>query len=678
MSLEEWIHRTDPFRYSTLDSPFPLPVVENNIEPLARDSPDPEIKRFTRVRVDLVDIFTKCGIQTCPSFYTLRVRSVDKPGYDAPMHENPLLQMKTDANTSTKAFLVDINPAKTQYSTWKRAAEECRKYLVERGMQDYHVEIVDLTRAFQPSLFPLKPSHPDIKAWEGVRNGLATYLDNKLPSRWRNICLWNVKDSIKAENIVTVVVHVDVRLKADWLRLRLMLRGYLPAEKRWDILFLPGGVSRSATKLDNGRSFKGEINHMPRTGASIGPLGGGVATLGGYVRLQQGPRVHHCIMTTHSAVRRHEYEADEASRIDADRYGWTYFNLSDSPDWAKAWLQFPAKIDTEATKKDCRDALKMAQKELEEVKRELELVPGSLLTDAGITDGDRIEREVVTAQKQMVIADKLSMGLGRVLVSSGRHIGPKSKERRHMPLDHVHWELASDEAPYLDWALIELPKWDPKWSKERTRAPLHKELGHHAPINYAIFRSYGCWFPDQQASEFTAIEKNAWYCKRGRSTDVTAGLCHGTTLYTNRLQARHRHGGGNESKAVYDEKGKKIPPHKDRHYKESVIVNWKSEREQIPENFCAPGDEGAFVFDIEGQVAGMLVGALTSRCGPPPRGQKQGGWEGTRLEEELYVNAGIVTSMHHILPSVARHTVDDRVEGERESGGVLSLDWKTT
>jgi hypothetical protein len=62
--------------------------------------------------------------------------------------------------------------------------------------------------------------------------------------------------------------------------------------------------------------------------------------------------------------------------------------------------------------------------------------------------------------------------------------------------------------------------------------------------------------------------------------------------------------------------------------------------------FSAPGDSGAFIFEIKGEVAGLLHGELTGRCGPPalssgPAGSTVASRAGLSEEHDLYDGAGL-------------------------------------
>lgn len=87
----------------------------------------------------------------------------------------------------------------------------------------------------------------------------------------------------------------------------------------------------------------------------------------------------------------------------------------------------------------------------------------------------------------------------------------------------------------LDWAFVEVEAADETTydNEDRNKLPLAtspglyrknaSSYGHDLPEYYADET-------DHEIKDFSEIQKGHWYCKAGRTTDTTTGICHGTGL----------------------------------------------------------------------------------------------------------------------------------------------------
>lgn len=187
-------------------------------------------------------------------------------------------------------------------------------------------------------------------------------------------------------------------------------------------------------------------------------------------------------------------------------------------------------------------------------------------------------------------------------------------------------------------------------NEDRNKLPLATSPGLYR--NNAS--SYGRDLPDYYADEtdheikgFSEIKKGHWYCKVGRTTDTTTGICHGTEVYCNIIDVGQR--------TRYDEATPQSPLQKMTYTEELVILNSKcGQSVYIQEDFCQPGDSGAWVIDANQCFAGLLFGGITGQCGPANLALPRTGF---------YINAGMVTSMPQVLKSIAQWITPRSIDG---------------
>jgi hypothetical protein len=168
--------------------------------------------------------------------------------------------------------------------------------------------------------------------------------------------------------------------------------------------------------------------------------------------------------------------------------------------------------------------------------------------------------------------------LGKVLVSSGKHVS-----------------LASNES-LRDWALVEL---DERWTGLETVPSLAVELFREdRPARVGIGTHY---LPGMtKSTEFSDVKCSDYCVKRGRTTGVTAGVCHRTEAHINWSLADQKLHCESNQLACNRTRG--------RRYKEEVILNRKgysriinynlpAAREIVTtqDSFCAAGDSSSII-----------------------------------------------------------------------------------
>jgi hypothetical protein len=258
--------------------------------------------------------------------------------------------------------------------------------------------------------------------------------------------------------------------------------------------------------------------------------------------------------------------------------------------------------DADCTKSDIQWlAGKAAQVTKDEYWKITVNAPGGTRNDWGSrrdkeTRIERRKNSITRRSIQKVFISGLTHPLGKVLVSSGKLVSPASNES------------------LLDWVLVEL---DERWTGLEAVPPLAVELFRQdRPVWFGIETHY---LPSMssdaftKSTEFSDVKCGDYYIKRGRTTDVTAGVYHGTEAHIKWSvidQKLH-----SESNQPVNDRAR------GRRYKEFAIVNKKGYSRIINYNppatreydvrtqasFCVAGDEGSIVWDVDGEVAGLLT-----------------------------------------------------------------------
>lgn len=186
--------------------------------------------------------------------------------------------------------------------------------------------------------------------------------------------------------------------------------------------------------------------------------------------------------------------------------------------------------------------------------------------------------------------EQLPIKLGKVFVSSGAF---NASQR------------------IIDWAFVEMPP--TQENKDIWSSQLKKQLPHdttagiyrHLPQDYGIdSMPYFPGDPPRSIRGFSELKMGEWYFKIGRTTDMTAGICHGTKMIL-------RTSGTKELSGVRTRDDKSGNPHKLSNpvdfISEYLIMSVRAGVTLMQhEEFCQPGDADALVLDANGDVAGLL------------------------------------------------------------------------
>ena len=146
----------------------------------------------------------------------------------------------------------------------------------------------------------------------------------------------------------------------------------------------------------------------------------------------------------------------------------------------------------------------------------------------------------------------------------------------------------------LDWAFIEI---DDILFKPNIMPHIPQPLGP---------AKFGLRLNSKEGSPLTAfgqLEANEWYCKTGKSTGLTSGLCNGVRMSCH---------WNNTDRQRYDLQGDQVTVNPDI-TEEYVILDQAGDH--IQTDFAQPGDSGSTLIDRFGNVCGLLYGATYTYSG---------------------------------------------------------------
>ena len=352
--------------------------------------------------------------------------------------------------------------------------------------------------------------------------------------------------------------------------------------------------------------------------------------------------MYHGFLTSHHVIAPPESAPQYVKEL-AGLHG-TRYRPGQADDGTQSSVHYFALKDIQASMTHCDDRISQnatAQKDAEAAivqREEHGLEPKHTL--------DQKRAKAVEAQRDLGLEkeklQQLPITLGNVLVSSGKAWS-------------VHKRI-------LDWAFVAM---DPNpvnkdiWSSQGKNqlppadaAELHLNL-HENFVQGSHADPYNPGDPLFSINGFTRLEKGKWYFKVGRTTGITAGICHGTKIVLNIFGTETLTG----ARTRYDESGKFLGLSKPADFiEEYLIVSTKPGQNAAQQrDFCESGDSGALIIDADGEVAGLLFARYSGQTGHlvPQQGWYPGKF---KQEHEWYFGAGIATTMPDILESIAMRT----------------------
>ncbi|KAK2779183.1 hypothetical protein FQN53_001506 [Emmonsiellopsis sp. PD_33] len=617
MTIETYLSRADPYRATSHPNPFPYPFQTEAL---------PDSGGILGHQQEIRGILAFKGF---PAYPHIRLEKVKKLGYPA-------------GNIATNFLRIIFYDPSSQSADFKGARDDIKRFLIQHGFHDVHVEIVNLSLCFQPSIFPIPPSHEAVPIYEKAEEELLHLLTTSLGSSWRMLGLFLVGRT-EEKAAPTVVVFVPPVAFHDWSLLEAKMHGIIAAhcpdtaQNNLVIEFMPGTIgaytswpsedtaeSSGVGKGRNGVSQLPVVTDDQRVGMGFsieirGDMGAGTA--GGFVTLTQDGTTRTGILTSYQFVRP-ATPSEAAARADA--HGSSPANVDGVA------IEFFAPQDVDRTKEALDGALTLDEAKLEDFR-----VRRKNQREMRGTHNPNVRKAMRKARRSCAVAtrttsflEQMPLPLGRVVASSGKLLYE----------DKIH-----------DWAFVEFANTSLKdtfQSNHLSELPLG-----HRPLDY------GLQIPETISDElsftsFGTLTKGDFYAKRGRSTGLTGGQSNGVLVNCN-WQERDW--------LRYDENGKQVKAEAG-HTKEHVIFTKNTLSKSVAQkSFAEPGDSGSFIVSANSEVCGLLYGELTSFTGPPEDGYP-------------YIGAGLAMCMSDVLRSIELRTAPRDANGTQTGpGAVLGL-----
>lgn len=670
MSIEDYVYRRDSFRSTSAQTKFPLPLDEKR----ASQAHAALCEGGTTFRKHLTDILTQHGIEIASCNFINQA----KPGYP------------NGGNDWALTLLLTVYGA-TRASTnqWSPARRSVKAFIDDSSATTAEVEIIDLEQAFQPSIFPIAPDDGHIRTYNICRHSILDHVHQKIGHSWSSICLYKMGRNLQLSKYAVVISVLPFTLY-DWNQLSIELLGIVTLHKEpdqiFEIVLVPGTCDVGAPPEDPeepsaGISLMNRLTRYPEVGCSIGVAGKlSSATLGGFATLSRGDKEYSGFMTNSHVVEPADC-VPENLREEFYRRGVEDTTPADST--KRAALQFPSTTDFQKTSNDLNAAIKeitvdisadkytMAEKQ---EMGELNIVPWSLLQlsyfrfQCSCVVIERIVRLTTlslqgmkTGREKQSIADAQSY-----LDQYSTEL--KVSEELPEPLGRTCWASGrafSHRGNMIDVAVVE---WESQELKD------HAAKGNKLPSGSDI--RFKGQTPDDYKENFdtngglnrispticgvTNIKKGEWYFKVGRTTGLTAGVCHGTEAFVQIHDTSHF------TRTRWTADGKPGRYETLQYASEYVIITSKFNNPKTSQTpFNSAGDNGSLLINRFGDVAGLLFGSICNRCGPPSN------------ETNYSANAGLATTMsciqEHLKHTAPGMTINftNTVGEDSESGRCL-------
>ncbi|KAJ9293652.1 hypothetical protein DTO271G3_7534 [Paecilomyces variotii] len=600
MSIEQYLHRSDPYRSMSVDHPLPYPIS-------TRQASGTITTETSEYYTPIADILKKHGFH---GRYDIGVVEITRPGY--PGGEKRTITLMIEYRYGAVFPLVPGH-----------ARDEIRD-LLRRNLVDIHVEIVDLQHCFRPSLFAISPEHPTVRPYEQAKRDLIEILTKELGANWRTLCLFQIGPS-KQKAEASIVVLVEPQTHSNWsIICSCMLtavRRFLHPDIPLQVEFLPGNASPffgetaspdSPPSESDGCALPLSQLHLMdgvgglQRGMSIGIKGaedGG--TMGGFVTFKRNNVIHQGVLTSYHVVR-----PDNSAVTLADKKGISI------DDWNRPEIEivYPTTKDARATKRQAQANYNRAIADFQHIveRRDQNIAIGQGVTDAESQRIKDLDRQCELNEKTVQSVKHLPARIGKVTLASG---------------------FGTMRSRVLDWAFVEITEPDVKKFFRCDRMPRYPYWHMPAMENLPAisFREEGTRF-----AGIREMKKGDYYIMVGRTSDVRVGRCNGT------LATCH----WRDSHVRYDENGNAVETSK-------VCEEWVVMGQEIKDNklvqgiFCQRGDSGAFLINASGYVCGLIYGYMDAQ-----------------VKEDLSTRAGLINCMGDIQMSAQALTTARNARGE--------------
>ncbi|KAJ0414513.1 hypothetical protein BJY00DRAFT_318776 [Aspergillus carlsbadensis] len=553
MTIEEYLHRADPYRTTTMKSPWPYPVA-------AAPAPAETVRLIEIHKGEILALLEAGGFSTSVKHFECRVEDISKPEY--PMGSTP--------ETMLRLMWSGDAPVPPQLEA---SRDVVANLLAQKGIDRVGVELVFSEKSFQPSMFSISPSHPAVPIYDAAKGEILTLVKDRLGNEWSLLSQFEMGRTEETAT-PTIVVLVNPLMTHDWADLATQIQRKLHAgdetATEMDVEFIPGGISffdvPAADDAGTSCLWNTRADGVPTPGASIAVLPGrGIGSLGPFVTLTKGSRKWNstCVGSSPALQTKTKFNvsffapSDAASTMEHIRA-----NIEELSEFVEA-------LEIEKTQREEFGAAQMHPKRAE-------------LIDLG-------KEHIAILEKKLQIISRMPIKLGRTLASSGRRV---------------------DGDKLIDWALIELSPGPFQQSEasfinrmpnvalsQRPYYPGNREpKADLTPEGYLLV-------------EFGRLEKGQWYCKAGRTSGVTGGICGGASAYCNwPTTNRERWGKDGLQRAMLE----------DGVVTEAWVITTRNvDSSGVNQGtFCCNGDSGSGVVNDSGCICGLVYAGARALCGP--------------------------------------------------------------
>jgi hypothetical protein len=563
LSIEEYLHRSDPYRSTTIKDPWPLPLQEERASVEL-------IVRIERLHPPILQILQDHSFPSA-DFLRICVQDITKPEYPSGNGNSPKTVVRL-IYVSAPTPSHDLNPARDQIS-----------HLLRQSGLVLGVEIVFLDQCFRPQLFAITANDPAMNAYQTAEPRILELLKSTLGNKWCFLSLLNV-GTVKEESAPSIVVFVDPLTVTDWSSLEKHIHMSLPVSSTStiNVEFLPGRVGLLP---DPGRSMIAQMQDdgVPQPGTSIGvlpELGGG--SLGPFVDLRYNGSVEKCALTNYHVVAPPSNAGTETIEK-ADKHGSSL--LQEDETCTK--VSFFAKKDIDATALAIDRELEAAKAQLHAAKEEKEMrqLAGDRISQRVNAIVDSASRLIESLERKKKVVETMPLRLGQTCLSSGK-------------------ALHDGGTKVADWAVIKLDtslftRIEARVNRMPFIPPVHRanryETGQVSVVNEGTV-----------LEKFGKLEPHKWFCKTGRTTGITSGVCIGL----------HAQIPWDESRRTrFNARGESIKTTEGVTREWIIISETKTSRGTEQGQFCSSGDSGSSIISNDGLVCGLLYGEATALAG---------------------------------------------------------------
>ena len=147
LSIEKYLYKSDQFRCSSARNPLPLPVARGQITVNEVD-----VQKLTAL-IPEIRVITDDKLK---EILTIRFVDTWKPNYP-------------NGHIRTPTLLIEVHQGVGPSDLWFEVRDDIQSLLENFQLNVVEIEILDVNRAFTPSIYPEDPATPTIELYEGSR-----------------------------------------------------------------------------------------------------------------------------------------------------------------------------------------------------------------------------------------------------------------------------------------------------------------------------------------------------------------------------------------------------------------------------------------------------------------------------------------------------------------------------